>query len=204
VSTRENSEWTGIRGKIGAWLLDNPLRKRREARFLDLVLESIRGNETVLDVGAGSGFFSIPVAQKLKTGSVVCLDLSPEMLARLQKKVERLGLTDRVRIAQSEASSSGLPGESVDVVISNAVLHELPNPKAVLKEIARVLKPGGSVMIKDFNKDSLQGKIVSLFHHKDEQGPFTPNELKNCLTEMGLRDIKTIPIKGSFIATARK
>ncbi len=143
--------WTGIRGRFGAWYFNSPLRRMSEilflgdvkSAFLNEVSNVIQGNEVILDIGAGSGYYSLAIAKKLSAGKVICLDSSEEMLQWLERKAKKEGLKDRIQILKGDASSSGLANESVDLVVSNGLLHELSNPEAVLREMHRVLRPNG-------------------------------------------------------------
>ncbi|MCJ7435318.1 MAG: class I SAM-dependent methyltransferase [Anaerolineales bacterium] len=100
------SEWTGMKGKLMAGFLNSPLRTIIEVclfglprdAFLDEVSRNLRGDEVVLDVGAGSGYFSLAIAKKLKTGKVICFDLSDEMLQRLKDKAGQAGLENRIQM----------------------------------------------------------------------------------------------------------
>jgi SAM-dependent methyltransferase len=196
------SEWTGIKGKVGAWYLNSPLRRLSEilllgdcrSAFLSEISHRIQGNEVVLDVGAGSGYFSLPIARKLTTGKVICLDLSEEMLQRLEQKAEQKGLKNRIHIVKGEASSSGLEGESVDVVISNGVFHELSSPEAVLGEMLRVLRPSGWVVLTDF-RDTRIGRWIGATHREEAHGPWSVKELEGLFVKAGLRNVKAYPVK---------
>jgi ubiquinone/menaquinone biosynthesis C-methylase UbiE len=199
-SSAKTTEWTGLRGKIGAWILDNPLRYRREAEFLAAIFQHIRGSEVVLDVGAGGGYYSLRIAEKLTAGKVIALDLSEEMLAHLKSRAERKGLTNRVHTLRADASSSGLDDRSVDLAISNVVLHELSDPESVLRELARVLKPGGLALIKDFDADTLKGRIIRLFHHGDAHGPFSARQLEELFRQIGFHDVVVTRKKGFLLA----
>ncbi len=83
------SEWEGLKGRIGGWYLNSPLRRLAEifllgdlrTRFLQQTSLLLRGDEIVLDAGAGSGYFSLPVAARLQNGKVICIDLSSQMLS---------------------------------------------------------------------------------------------------------------------------
>jgi ubiquinone/menaquinone biosynthesis C-methylase UbiE len=76
-------------------------------------------------------------------------------MKRLERRAEKKGLEGRIRILKAEASSFKLENKSVDLVVSNFVLHELLNPKAVLLKTYRVLRPGGWIVITDFRKDTM-------------------------------------------------
>ena len=205
------SEWTGIKGKIMAWGLSNPLMRRFEflligdymSTFLREVFHIIKDNQVILDVGAGSGYFSLAVAKKLSTGKVICLDLSEIMLQHLEHNAEKKSLRDRIQILRAEASSSGLEDESVDLVFSNFVFHELSNPETVLSEIFRVLKPRGWVIITDFKRDTLIGNLIGAFH-REAHGPFRVNELDTLLAKVGLSSVKIRQGRQYIIGLGRK
>lgn len=211
MNQQVKSEWTGMRGRIGAWYLNSPLRRLSEilflgdcrAAFLSEVSRLIKGHEIVLDVGAGSGYFSLMIAKKLSSGKVICLDLSEEMLQHLEQKAEKKGLKDKIHILKGEASSSGIGDESVDLAVSNGVFHELSNPEAVLEEMLRVLKPDGWVIITDF-RDTRIGKRIGAAHKEEAHGPFSVNELESLFTNAGLSNIKAYPAKHWVIGVGRK
>ena len=206
-----SSEWTGMKGRIFAWHLDNPLARLPETLLLgdcrsavqDEFSRLIRGNEVVLDIGAGTGRFSLAIAKKLSTGKVICLDLSEEMLQHLKRKAEKEDLKDRIQILKGEASASELENESVDLVMSNSVFHELSSPEAVLAEMLRVLKPGGWVVISDF-RDTRISKLICRSHREDAHGPFSVNELETLFTKTGLSNVKVSPVRHWVIGVGRK
>jgi FkbM family methyltransferase len=205
------SEWTGIKGRIFAWHLDNPLAALPETLLLgdcksaiqDKFSRLIRGNEVVLDIGAGTGRFSLAIAKKLSSGKVICLDLSEEMLQYLERKAEKADLKERIQIFKGEASSSGLGNESVDLVMSNSVFHELSSPEAVLTEMLRVLKTNGWIMITDF-RDTKLSRIICRSHHKESHGPFSVHELESLFTKAGLKSVKVSPVRHWVIGVGRK
>jgi protein-S-isoprenylcysteine O-methyltransferase Ste14/SAM-dependent methyltransferase len=194
--------WAGIKRRIYVGHFDNPLARLFEtlllgdcrSAFLNEFSRIIRGNEVVLDVGAGTGRFSLAMAKKLSTGKVICLDLSEEMLQILERKAEKEGLKDKIQLLKGEASSSGLKNESVDLVVSNNVFHELSSPKTVLAEMIRVLKPNGWIIITDF-RDTRISKLICRPHSEDAHGPFRVNELETILSEAGLSKVKVKPIR---------
>ncbi len=206
----KTTQWTGIKGRIGAWYLNSPLRRASEilflgdcsSVFLKEVYHIIRGDEVVLDVGAGSGYFSLAIAQKLITGKVICLDLSEEMLHRLGRIADKKGLGDKIQILKGDASSIKVDAESVDLVVSNSVFHELSEPGSVLREMIRVLKPGGWVIVTDFRDTKIGRKIAA--HNKRAHGPFSVNELETLFTEAGLSKVKVSSVKHWVIGIGKK
>jgi ubiquinone/menaquinone biosynthesis C-methylase UbiE len=116
--------------------------KREEDAWKALFLDKIGpGEKRILDVGVGTGFLSIMLAE---IGySVVGVDLSEEMIKNARKKMDARGLKVRLEVGDAEA----LPFEdaSFDGVVNRAVLWTLPNPKKALAEWKRVLKPGGTL-----------------------------------------------------------
>jgi ubiquinone/menaquinone biosynthesis C-methylase UbiE len=205
------SQWTGIKGKIFAWHLDNPLARLPEALLLgdcrsavqDEFSRLIRGNEVVLDIGAGTGRFSLAIAKQLRAGSVICLDLSEEMLGHLRRKAEKEGLQDRIRILKGEASASGLENESVDLVMSHSVLHELSDPGKVLGEMVRVLKQGGRVIVTDF-RDTRISRLICRSHRRGSHGPFSVHELETLFTKTGLKNSRIRSVRHWVIGVGQK
>lgn len=114
--------------------------KREEDAWKSLFRQKIGTTEKrVLDVGVGTGFLSIMLAE---IGySVVGVDLSEEMIKRARKKMDARGL--KVRLEVGDAEDLPFDDASFDAVVNRAVLWTLPNPKKALIEWKRVLKPGG-------------------------------------------------------------
>jgi FkbM family methyltransferase len=200
-----------MKGRIFAWHLDNPLARLPETLLLgdcrsavqDEFSRLLQGDEVVLDIGAGTGRFSLAIAKQLKSGKVICLDLSDEMLQHLERKAEQECLKDRIQILKGEASASALENESVDLVMSNSVFHELSNPEAVLAEMLRVLKPAGWVMITDF-RDTRISRLICRSHGGESHGPFSVHELETLLSEAGLKNVRVSPVRHWVIGVAQK
>lgn len=190
----ETTIWTGTKARLAALHFNSAARRKRERAFFELIRRRVNGGETVLDLGAGTGFLSIEIARWLNDGTVLSLDLSEDMLRRLEKKAAQAGVLERIETIRADAAATGLADASVDIAVSSAMLHELKEPRAVLSEIVRVVKPGGRVFIKDFRK-SLLGRLIHLVHHRDAYGPFSECEL-----EEALRDVEVERSGGSLSA----
>lgn len=118
-------------------------------RMADLI--PLQAGDTVLDIGCGTGDLAFRLAQRIgATGKVVGIDPSVEMIQRAQNKARRRHLTIDFQVAAAEALP--LPAHSFDYVVSTLVFHHLPGElkSQALDGIARVLKPGGQLIIVDF------------------------------------------------------
>lgn len=129
-------------------------------RLRDKIISSIpwRGDEQVLDVGCGHGLMLLAAARRLTSGHAIGIDIwsqadqadnSPESTLT-NAHIENVA--DRVEVQNADARSLPFPDSSFDVVVSSFVIHNLnraPGREQVLREIARVLKPGGQLAIAD-------------------------------------------------------
>jgi ubiquinone/menaquinone biosynthesis C-methylase UbiE len=107
---------------------------------------------TVLDVGAGTGYWTLPLSEMVGSkGRVIAVDVEPVMIEDLCTLARERGL-DNVEVVQSEELHIPLQDEVAEVALLAFVLHEPPDPLAFLHEIARLLVPGGRVLILEWQK----------------------------------------------------
>jgi SAM-dependent methyltransferase len=97
-----------------------------------------------LEIGAGTGYFSLNLLRAGMIGEATCSDISPGMLTALRENAERLEL--QVRTEQVDAEHLPFADESFDLVFGHAVLHHIPDLEQAFSEFARVLAPGGTVL----------------------------------------------------------
>jgi ubiquinone/menaquinone biosynthesis C-methylase UbiE len=96
-----------------------------------------------LEIGAGTGYFSLNLLQTGVVREATCADISPGMLETLEHNAHELGLD--VETAACDAAELPFEDESFDLVLGHAVLHHLPDLDRSFEEFARVLKPGGTL-----------------------------------------------------------
>jgi SAM-dependent methyltransferase len=102
-----------------------------------------RGYERSLEIGAGTGYFSLNLLQAGVVKEATCTDISPGMLRTLSANAERLGVP--VKTARADAESLPFADQSFDLVLGHAVLHHLPDLERAFAEFHRVLRPGGRI-----------------------------------------------------------
>ncbi len=190
------NEWHGMRARVGGRFLNSGLRRLAERLVMgdardvldEKLLARLRGDEQVLDAGAGSGYYSLRIAGRLPLGRVHCLDSSGDMLALLIKKASRLGLAGRIVRIESDAARSGLPDSSMDASVSFGLMHELPDPEPVLDELLRVLKPGGLILVGDFSREFAH-------RHPGAHGGYDPDQFRALLARKGVKDLEVTRMK---------
>ena len=166
-----------------AWLL---LRGRERAFRGRLVqLARVERAQSVLDIGCGTGSLAIATKRCVgPAGTVDGIDASPGMIARARRKAHK----SRVDVTFTTGVAEALPYTDgrFDVVLSTLMLHHLPRPARALciREAARVVKPGGRVLVVDFG--SAQGKGREILAHFHRHGHIEPREIHELLGSAGL------------------
>ena len=106
-------------------------------------LGEVGHHDRALEVGAGTGYFSLNLLRARAVGHATCLDISPGMLDVLRANAKRLGLSGLVETVATDAERLPFEDESFDLVFGHAVLHHLPDLDQAFREFKRVLRPGG-------------------------------------------------------------
>ena len=115
----------------------------------------IAERSVVADIGAGGGWFTIRLARRVGAGGLVFAeDIQPQMLEATMRRVAREGLGN-VRRVLGAPDDPRLPPGSCDAVLLLDTYHELDNPGAMLRSIAKALKPQGRIGVVDFKRDGL-------------------------------------------------
>jgi L-amino acid N-acyltransferase YncA/2-polyprenyl-3-methyl-5-hydroxy-6-metoxy-1,4-benzoquinol methylase len=168
----------------------------------------LRPGETVLDLGSGAGLDLLLSARRVgPTGRVIGLDMTPEMVELARRTTAEAG---NVEVRLGPIEDIPLPGSSVDVVISNCVLNLSADKGAVLREVARVLRPGGRLGISDLvAADGADAQQVAAAAAGIGAGvrPLTESAYRELLGAAGLVDIRIEPTHdpgaGILAATVR-
>lgn len=167
----------------------------RERAFRERLLSfaGLRPGERVLDVGCGTG--SLAILAKLQVGpagAVAGIDASAEMIAHARHKTDRKGLAVDFRVAPAQALP--FPAAQFDVVLSTLMLHHLPKPAhtQLASEARRVLRPGGRLLVVDFENSAAAKPSWRALHQR--HGSIDPDEVVASLVSAGLEVVARGPV----------
>ena len=131
-------------------LLDHPARMRYRDPVTTLGPFGVGPGQTVLDVGCGTGTFTVEMARQVgREGRVHAVDIQAAMIDAARARIDDTGLAQRVHFHHCGAYRLPLERDSVDVAVLIAALTEMPQPLFALEELRRVLKPGGRLAISE-------------------------------------------------------
>ncbi|MGF1538747.1 MAG: methyltransferase domain-containing protein [Elainellaceae cyanobacterium] len=166
---------------------------RRWAFYVETTLEetlkrlALNGEEHVLDLGCGTGTLLHVLGHRLPSIRLTGLDSSAEML-----QVARQKLPATVALHLGSADSLPLPNGAVDVVVSTSAFHYFRDPHQALREMGRVLKPGGRIVITDWCHDYWTCQICDLILQRFNPAHFRAYRVAECevmLQKAGLQNI---------------
>lgn len=172
------------------------MTRGREARFRQEVLKlaAIAPGQRVLDVGCGTGTQTIAIARQVAPGgSVTGVDVSPEMLASARRRSAQAGVA--IEFRHSDATALPFPDQSFDRVMMCMAMHMLPEAdrSACLRELARVLAPGGRLVLIDYAGPLAQRS--SLMSRHGPHGRFDLNRLREPVELAGLHAVSIQPME---------
>jgi ubiquinone/menaquinone biosynthesis C-methylase UbiE len=134
-------------------LIDHPLRRKFQPPYETAVRHSLEPGMTVLEVGPGSGTYTLGAAQRVgEQGRLVTVDIEPKMIERVARRAEAEGIEN---IEARVANVYDLPFEdgTFDVVYMIAVIGEIPEPLRAMREFNRVLSPSGTLVFSELVVD---------------------------------------------------
>jgi arsenite methyltransferase len=136
-------------------LLEDPARDAYQKPHEVMMALALEQGEKIADIGAGAGYFSLRFAQHVgATGRVFAVDISPDMIIHLNQRIRDAGL-DNVRTILALADDPLLAASSVDRIFICETWHHIGNHSRYLAQLKKILKPGGQVIIIDFQKNAM-------------------------------------------------
>ncbi|NOX56867.1 MAG: class I SAM-dependent methyltransferase [Planctomycetes bacterium] len=154
----------------------------------------------ILDVGTGTAQIPIELCRRDFDGRITAVDLAKAMLEVGQRNVEQAGFTQQIRLQRVDAKNLPYPDGRFDAVMSNSIVHHIPQPRTVLAEMARVVRPGGLLFVRDLMRPAdleTVDRLVATYcgNENDHQrqmfrdslcASLTVDEVQLLLAELGL------------------
>ncbi len=134
------------------------------ARFVADLLAAhgpCRGGE-ILDAGTGPARIAIALCQADPAARVLALDLAEAMLALARQNVAAAGLGDRIQCVRGDAKALPWPDGRFEAVISNTIVHHIPDPAPALAELSRKVAPGGTLFVRDLARPATSEEVATL------------------------------------------
>lgn len=146
---------------------------------------SLRGGEKILDIGCGTGELEKALLQKNPNLSIVGVDISSDMLAVAQNKLAGFS---NITLKEGDFLNVALPENFFDAAFSLSNFHYFPKPQATLKKTDSLLKKNGTLVIIDWNRRTLKGKIYNAYMRLADPAfvkAYTPKEISEMLGKAG-------------------
>jgi len=176
-----------VMGHSAADWLERPEREAEEQSNVLVEQLKLRPGNVVADIGAGTGYFSRRLAQKVgPKGKVFAEEIQPEMLQLLTNRAAQMGITNIVPILGTVTNTS-LPAASVDLALMVDVYHEFDFPLEMMQSICSALKPDGRVVFVEFRREDPNVPIKAI--HK-----MTEPQVKKEMAVLPLRWVETIEV----------
>ncbi|WP_237586767.1 class I SAM-dependent methyltransferase [Pontibacter russatus] len=184
---REIAKVIGTGG--GGWL-DRSTRQEEENSLRAIDGMTLNPQSVVADIGAGTGFYTFKVAEKVPKGKIYAVELQDAFVAELKERSQELGLSN-VKVVKGGAKSINVPDTSLDLAFMVDVYHELEYPREMLQAIHRALKPDGKLLLLEYRAEDPKVPIREL--HK-----MTAQQVKEELEANGFKLFKredSLPIQ---------
>ena len=167
---------------------DNPMRLKLTRSIAEAMLREVplRLDMALLDYGAGTGL--VTLALQPHVASVIAVDNSAGMLARLDEKLAAAGLRN-VTTMQLDLEQQDWPGEPLDVIVSSMTIHHIPDAATVVRKLGQALKPGGWLAVADLDEKSegFHPDPTGVFHHG-----FSAEDMQAMFAAAGVLESRTV------------
>ena len=118
----------------------------------------------ILDVGTGTARIPILMCQQRPQYLITAIDLAQSMLIIGQRNVAEAGLNQRIKLERVDSKRMPYPDLEFDMIISNSLVHHIPDPLTFFQEIKRLVRPGGAILIRDLirpDSDDIVNELVA-------------------------------------------
>ncbi|MFK7814439.1 MAG: class I SAM-dependent methyltransferase [Maribacter sp.] len=157
-----------VMGFQGIPWLERPEREAEENTAILLENMSIKSDDTIADIGAGSGYHVFKMAEKATDGQIYAVDIQDEMLEAIRQKKDKIGVTNILTI-KGDTKSVQLPEKLVDKVLMVDVYHEFNYPLEMIASIKSALRPQGEIYLIEYRAEDLDVPIKKVHKMSEKQ-----------------------------------
>lgn len=162
--------------------------------FVDDFLAVWDGVGPVMDLGTGTAQIPVELCRRDSRICVVAVDLAEEMLKIARRNVASAGLSDRIRLERVDAKHSTFSDGEFPALMSNSIVHHIPEPRRVFAEMVRLVRPGGVLFVRDLlrpDDDAEVRRLVAAYagNANDHQKQMFEDSLRAALTLDEVRDL---------------
>jgi SAM-dependent methyltransferase len=176
-----------VMGHQAAGWLERPEREKEEQPAKLLNALKLKKDHVIADVGAGSGYFTFRIAKRLgPKGKVLAVDIQPEMLDIIRKRMKESAITN-VEPIRGEEADPKLPANSVDLILLVDVYHEFAYPYEMTEAMVKALRPGGRLVFVEYRLED--PKVWIKLVHK-----MTERQVRREMEPHPLRWVETLDI----------
>lgn len=161
-------EISHVMGHQGAAWLERDERRREERTDRLIKALPLEADDVVADIGAGTGYFSFPVARRVPEGKVLAVDIQTEMLEMIRDRQELQGVSN-ISPVLGTITDPNLPEASVDLIFLVDAYHEFSHPYEMGMAMARSLKPGGKLILIEYRAEDKRVPIKRLHKMSEQQ-----------------------------------
>jgi SAM-dependent methyltransferase len=177
-----------VMSHFGANWLERPEREKEEHTSKLLPPLKIKPGAAVVDMGAGSGYYTFRLADIVgKTGKVYAVDIQPEMLAIIGKRMKDKEVKN-IELIKGTETDPKLPADAIDLILMVDVYHEFSHPHEMTEAMVKSLKPGGRLVFVEFRleDDNVPIKLVHKMSEKQVVKEMQPHPLRHVETQRHL------------------
>ena len=165
-------EISHVMGHLGAGWLERPEREQEERTDLLIGNLDLQSDHVVADIGAGTGYFSFPISARIPNGTVLAVDIQPEMLAIIESR-KSAGLSDdswqNIETVLGTEKNPNLPDGALDLILLVDAYHEFAFPREMGLAMARALKPAGRIALVEYRLEDPSVPIKRLHKMSEAQ-----------------------------------
>jgi precorrin-6B methylase 2 len=157
-----------VMGFQGMEWLERPEREKEENITLLLKNMTIKPDDVIADIGAGSGYHVFKIAAQIQEGKVYAVDIQPEMLNAIKIKKKKLGI-ENIELIKGQERSANLPENIIDKILMVDVYHEFKYPVSMIRSMSMALKKNGELYLLEYRLEDPKIPIKTIHKMNESQ-----------------------------------